>query len=146
MEKEWESSDQGGVVEVSVPAFVDTMPAAPEAPEKPPVVRPFTELRGSVARALLISWAIFAVVVLAAFGGKLDVLFNLGVVFAFGGVFFGVPLVLLRIKRKKEVTAKVYVDTPNGRMPQNEVMAQIIMVPLILSVGMAVIGYMATHQ
>lgn len=142
MDKEWEGHGHDVVVETSAPAYVEA-PKAVETP--PPVVQPFSELGGGVARVFLISWAIFALIVLVAFGGKMDVLFNLGVVAAFGAMFFGVPLVLLRIKRKAH-KPKVYVDTPNGRMSQTEAMAQIVMVPVILSVGMAVIGYLATHQ
>lgn len=143
MDREWDSSSHDIVVETTA-ASVLAEPLRQVA-ESPPVVRPFSELGGGVARALLISWGVFALVVLAAFGGKLDVLFNLGVVFAFGAVFFGVPLVLLRIKRKAH-KPKAYVDTPNGRMSQTEALLQIVMVPVILSLGMAVIGYMATHQ
>lgn len=114
--------------------------------DKPEASRPFSEFSGGVSRALLISWGLFALVVIVAFAGKLDVLFNLGIVMTFGAVFFGVPLVLLRIKRAGVPPPKTYVDTPNGRMSQSHVMIQIVMVPLILSVGMALIGYFATHQ
>lgn len=121
-------------------------PPAQPAPKQPESIHPFSELSGGVARAFLISWGIFTLVVVLAFSGHLDVVFNLGVVLAFGAMFFAVPFILLRIKRKPAAAPKRFIDTPNGRMSQTEVMAQMVMVPLILSVGMAIIGYLATHQ
>lgn len=142
LEKEWESSDHGAIVEAPAPV----LPAQAPKVAPPKTVRPFSEFSHAVSRALLISWGLFALVVVAAFAGKLDVLFNLGVVLTFGAVFFGVPLVLLRIKRQPPEPVKDYIDTPNGRMPQSHALLQVVMVPVILSVGMAVIGYIATHQ
>jgi len=125
---------------------VEAAPRIDRAAEQPETIRPFSEISQWVRNWTLASWGVFTVVVLAAFGGKLDVLFILGVVLAFGGMFFGTPIVLARIKSaERPVKPKIYVDTPNGRMTQTEVMLQIVMVPLILSVGMAVIGYFATH-
>lgn len=97
-------------------------------------------------RAFLISWALFTLVIVAAFSGHLEVVFVLGVVLTFGAVFFVVPTLLVRIKAKRAAAVSNYIDTPNGRMSQTAVMIQVVMVPLILAVGMAIIGYMATHQ
>ncbi len=142
LEQEAGSAQPESAAEIAPP----TAPGKPSPAPSPEASRPFSEFSGGVRRALLISWGLFALVVVVAFSGKLEVMFNLGVVVTFGAVFFGVPLVLLRIKRGAARKAESYVDTLNGRMSQGEAMLQVIMVPLILSVGMAVIGYFATHQ
>jgi ABC-type protease/lipase transport system fused ATPase/permease subunit len=120
-------------------------PAQAQSADKPATVRPFNELSGLALKAFFASWAAFTLVVVFAFSGKLDVLFNLGVVIVFGAMFFGAPVALLRIHRKDWKRAADHVDTLNGRMPQAEALVQIVMVPIILSVGMAAIGYFATH-
>lgn len=125
-------------------ASIETPPQARSA-DKPATVRPFNELSSLALKAFFASWAGFALVIVLAFSGNLDVLFNLGIVLVFGAMFFGAPIALLRIHRKDWKRAADYVDTPNGRMPQAEALLQIVMVPIILSLGMAAIGYFATH-
>ncbi len=142
LDREWQASNlEEPGVETSAPP---KRAAAPS--EKVETAPPFSEFSGGVSRAFLIAWGLFAFVILAAFLGHLDVAFNLGVVMTFGGVFFGVPLILLRIKRDRAPKPKSYIDTENGRFSQTQAMIQIIMVPVILTFGMAVIAYFATHQ
>jgi hypothetical protein len=126
----------------------EELPARPEQVSTPAATfRPMSELPASAWRVVLGTWLAFFAVMVLAFGGSKEVLFVLGVVTAFAGVFFGVPVILLRINKRTEPTqSKRYLDTLNGRLSKSEALAQIIMVPALLTLGVIAIGYFATHQ
>ncbi len=131
--------------EVNVAEAIPPPAPAVASSAKPEVWRPYSEFTAGVRRALLLSWGLFTLVVVAAFSGSLEVVLVLGVVVMLAAVLFIVPTLLTRNKATRRETPN-NVDTPNGRMTQREAMIQVIMVPLILSAGMAAIGYFATHQ
>ena len=106
-----------------------------------------SELPASAWRIVLGAWLSFFGVIVLAFGSSKEVLFVLGVVTAFAGVFFGVPMILLRInKRTDPAQSKRYLDTLNGRLSKSEALAQIVMAPALLTLGLVAIGYFATHS
>lgn len=117
--------------------------ASPNPPE-----RPMSELPPWAWKTLVGVWGAFFLVIVALFAGHSEVFFNLGVIFVFGAMFFGVPLALIRLTRSKNQPApqRTYLETLNGPMPRLQALAQMIMVPLILTFGIAVIGFIATHQ
>jgi hypothetical protein len=133
----------------------DGASSAQEETEKPPVeakrmalpLRPFSELPGAAWKTVVASWAAFFAVIVIAFGGWSDLLLVFLVIGFFGAMFFGVPMVLLRINKKTDpVQYKPYIETLNSRLPQSEALAQIVMVPVILTIGLIFIGYIATHS
>lgn len=123
-------------------------PAPPEQAPKPPTAtfRPMSELPAAAWRVVLGTWLAFFAAIVFAFSGSKEVLFVLGVVTAFGAVFFGVPVILSRINKRSDPTrSKPYLDTLNGRLSKSEALAQIVMVPALLTLGFIAIGYFATH-
>lgn len=125
---------------------VAAKPAMQRGAETPArATRPFDDIAQSTWLIFVGVWVVFFLVLVAIFGGLGDVLFTLGVIFAFGAVFFGVPYALLRMTRTKAKASepKKYLDTLNGRMSQGEVLAQMVMVPVLVTLGMVAIGFIA---
>jgi hypothetical protein len=61
-------------------------------------------------------------------------------------MFFGVPVVLLRVNKRTDPTqSKDYLDTLSGRLSKREALLQIVLVPALLTFGFIAIGYFATH-
>ena len=125
------------------------LPAPSKQVSQPPAAtfRPMSELPASAWRIVLGAWLSFFGVIVLAFGSSKEVLFVLGVVTAFAGVFFGVPMILLRInKRTDPAQSKRYLDTLNGRLSKSEALTQVVMTPVLLTLGLVAIGYFATHS
>src|SRR5690606_4721179 len=90
-------------------------------PAQPVTFRPMSELPAGAWRVVLLTWLAFVAVIVITFAGSKEVLFVLGVIAAFGGVFFGVPVVLARIKKRTDPTQhKPYLETLNGRVSKTE--------------------------
>ncbi|HCK85135.1 MAG TPA: hypothetical protein DHW63_11655 [Hyphomonadaceae bacterium] len=137
----------------ATPSGVTPTRRAPTADEgtdiaktKPQAPQPFGEMPRSIWVVFLAIWCVFFVALLSLFGGRADVLFNLGVVLALGVMYFGVPFVMLHVTRTKTPPAPTrYIDTANGRMSQREVLAQIILIPVLVTVAIMAIGWIALH-
>lgn len=109
--------------------------------------RPFSEISGTTWKVVVASWAAFFAVLALTFIGKTDMGLVLLVIAFFGAMFFAVPMVLLRINKKTDPSQdKPYLETLDGRLSRSEALAQIIVVPVILTIGLIFIGYFATHS
>lgn len=138
--------------EIAPPASGSPPVAAAPAPhEADPsqATRPFGEMARSTWVVFLGVWCVFFLALLALFGGRADVLFNLGVILAFGVMYFGVPFVLLRMTRAKKPpappTSARFVDTASGRMLHGEVLAQITLIPVLVTAAIIAIGLIALN-
>lgn len=122
-----------------------TTPAPHEA-DPLQATRPFSEMARSTWVVFLGVWCVFFVALLGLFGGRADVLFNLGVVLAFGVMYFGVPFVLIRMTRtKKPPQPARFVDTASGRLSHGEMLAQITLIPILVTVAIIAIGLIAVN-
>lgn len=115
--------------------------------DPPHVTRPFGEMARSTWVVFLGVWCVFFVALIALFGGRADVLFNLGVILAFGVMYFGVPFVLLYMTRtKKPPPAPArFVDTASGRLSHGAMLAQITLIPVLVTAAIIAIGLIALN-
>lgn len=111
------------------------------------VVRPFTEISRYVWRIFIAAWLLFVAIVIFLFGARSELVVTLGVVVMFVAMFLGAPIVLFRISRRRLPQAKSdeHVETYTGRLSQHEALLQIALLPFLLALAMAVIGYLAMH-
>ncbi|MBS0384516.1 MAG: hypothetical protein JSS00_04105 [Proteobacteria bacterium] len=118
-----------------------------ERQNHPAVISPFSELSRQTRRALVGGWLLFLAVLLLIFGGSAAMALTMGVVAAFVAVFLITPIILLRVSRRATAAKpSETVDTYSGPLTQHQALVQIALLPILLAVGMAFIGYLATHQ
>jgi hypothetical protein len=106
------------------------------------------QLPNAVYGLFIACWALLLGVFAAVFEGNAQTLFNLGVVLFTGVMFFGVPIVISRAGPKKAATApgladflRGKFDTLTGPIAGVEALAQVLLVPVCLSLGAIAIAY-----
>ena len=127
--------------EIVAPSSSPTQSDPEGSPAAAPEQRPFQDAPTWIWKLFFASWAGFFATLVMIFAVSSEVRFTLGVVAAFAAMFFLTPLVLLRMTRRTKVTnLRRYVDTVGGRCSDVEGAAQIVLMPIALTIGLIVIG------
>jgi hypothetical protein len=106
------------------------------------------QLPNAVYGLFIACWAVLFGVFVAVFQGNAQAFFNLSVVLFTGLMFFGVPIVISRAGPKKAATAPGLIDflrgkfdTLTGPIAGVEALAQVLLVPVCLTLGAIAIAY-----
>jgi hypothetical protein len=130
-------------VDAAAPAAAaqEPAPAKPAQFPSPQFPSPLSDVPGWGWKLFIAVWVAFFAIFLFGFGGHMDVLFNLGVVFVFGAMFFGVPIVMIR-------TALAHKKAPEDGEHQArfDTVFQMVLVPAVLAIGVAAIAMIAAHS
>ncbi len=102
---------------------------------------PFAEIPKGIWQLFAAAWALFFGSLWIAFGGQAGSAFMVAVATGFALIYFLMPNVLVRQARRGVPSpAKIrVVETSTGRISVVEAAVQILMLPVALAVGMAVI-------
>ena len=112
------------------------------------------DLHPSIYKAYVVSWAALIGVFLATFAESPFTLFMLGIVIFYATMFFGVPYVLSCVKRPGTRAPKVSlyeflrgrVESPYGPVSGMEALVQVLMVPVTLTLGALLIGFIVHFE
>lgn len=104
---------------------------------------PFSDIPAGVWRAFLAIWVGFFATLWWIFGGAADSAFMVGIATVFGLVFFTVPLVMCASAPRKARLPKVVVETLTGPLTLRDATAQILLVPLAVTLGLIGMGIFA---
>lgn len=102
---------------------------------------PFSEIPKVIWRLFGVAWALFFASLWIAFGGRMESAFMVAVATGFAIIYFLMPYLLVgQARRGVQPPARPrFVETSTGRISVAEAAVQILMLPIALAVGMAVI-------
>ena len=120
-----------------------TPPAeVPVAGEALPEGAVFDDIPRPVWRLFLVSWGAFLDVLWAAFGGKVESAFAVGVATFFAAMYFVTPRLVLKAAGKRPAAGRRtrVVETATGPLSTGSAAVRILVLPVGLTVGMAIIA------
>lgn len=102
----------------------------------------FDDIPRPVWRLFLVSWAAFLIVLWAAFGGRVESAFAVGVATFFAAMYFVTPRLVLKAAGKRTAARRPtrVVETSTGPLSIASAAIQILVLPVGLTIGMAIIA------